>query len=149
MIVSFFGHSNTNLSLTETMQLNNILIKLLSEHDNCKFYLGGYGNFDNVCLNMLTKLKSNFNNFDIVFVTPYFTTNYSKLKIAKYNYDYSIYPPIENSPLKFAIINRNRWMVSNSDFIIFYVNHTFGGAYSIYKYAITKRINFINISNKF
>ena len=79
MIVSFFGHSNTYLNEIEANNLNNLLKQILTENKNCKFYLGGYGNFVNTCLKLLTKLKTDFKNFDIVFVSPYINSNYYKL----------------------------------------------------------------------
>lgn len=62
-------------------------------------------------------------------------------------YDDSIYPPIEEMPLKFAISKRNEWMVRNCDLVIAYVNHNYGGAYESLKAA--KRVGraIINIAD--
>ena len=57
MIVYFCGHKNTNLSFKEKSQFSIIIKKLLILYPNCNFYLGGYGNFDNYCLQYLHKLK--------------------------------------------------------------------------------------------
>lgn len=56
-----------------------------------------------------------------------------------------LYPPIEKVPLKFAISKRNNWMVENSDLVIAYVNHSFGGAYKTLQAAKRKKKRIINI----
>lgn len=50
-------------------------------------------------------------------------------------YDGIVYPPIENTPKKVAILVRNEWIVRQSDVIIAYVGRTFGGAYKAVAYA--------------
>lgn len=47
------------------------------------------------------------------------------------NMDYSctIYPDgLENTPRKFAIVKRNRWMIEQAEIVITYVEVSFGGA---------------------
>ena len=60
-------------------------------------------------------------------------------------YDSSIYPPIEKVPPKFAISKRNEWMITNSDLIIAYVNHNYGGAYKTLEIAKRRKKKIINI----
>ena len=60
-------------------------------------------------------------------------------------YDASIYPPIENTPPRFAISKRNEWMMTNADLIIVYVNHNYGGAYQSLQVAKRKKKEIINI----
>ena len=84
----------------------------------------------------------------MVYVTPYISLpEQAKIKEMQRSdmYDTSIYPPIENIPPRFAISSRNKWMATNADLIIAYVNHDFGGAYKSLQVAkrIKKRI--INI----
>lgn len=62
-------------------------------------------------------------------------------------YDSIIYPPIENTPPKFAIIKRNEWMVNKSDLIIAYVNRSYGGAYKSFAYAEKKKKTIINLAD--
>ena len=70
----------------------------------------------------------------LVFVTPYLNFENSNLM-----YDYVIYPEIEDKPLRFAITYRNRYMVEKAEYIIFYLNREWGGAYQSYKYAKQKK----------
>ncbi len=57
----------------------------------------------------------------------------------------SIYPPIENTPPRFAILKRNEWMMTNADVIIAYVTHNYGGAYKSLEVAKRKKKKIINI----
>ena len=145
MIVTFCGHSHAILCKEELELLKNTLTEIISKHNDCIFYLGGYGNFDNICLSTITELKKTYPNITTVFVTPYLNNNYSKLKWAKTAYDETIYPEIENTPLRFAITKRNRWMIDNSNLLICCVDHTFGGAYKTLKYAKSRKLKYINI----
>ena len=49
--------------------------------------------------------------------------------------------------MRFAITYRNRFMIEKSDFVIVYVEHSWGGAYSAYKYALKKGKQIYNLAN--
>ena len=148
MVVTFCGHSRTILCKEELQLLKNTLIEIIDKNNDCIFYLGGYGNFDNICLSILTELKKIYPNISTVFITPYINNNYSKLKWAKTSYDEIIYPEIENTPLRYAITKRNQWMIDNSNLLICCIDHTFGGAYKTLKYAKLRKLKYINISKE-
>ena len=148
MIVSFCGHSDTILTQKEELYIKNLLNNLISNNEKIDFYLGGYGNFDNLCANILKSLKSNYNNFQVYFISPYINDSYLKTKFNDNLYDDCIFPPLENTPKKFAIIKRNFWMVDKSDLIICYVHYSFGGAKTAIDYAIKKNAKIINIKGK-
>ena len=147
MIVTCCGHSRCFLTDDEIIRLENCLTNIIEKEPTCTFYLGGYGNFDRICFDVLTKLKQQYTSIKRVFVTPYIY-NYDKLKNLSITYDDTIYPPIENTPLRFAIDKRNKWMIQSSNLLICYVANTFGGAYNIYKYAKNKNLEIINIYKK-
>lgn len=145
MVISFFGHKNTQLSTIQYEYLRNNLEKVIQSNEKCVFFLGGYGNFDTLCLNLLKKLKKSYPYIELVFITPYLRENYEKLKTARDIYDDIIYPPIETTPLRFAISKRNEWIVSSSNLIYTYISHDFGGAYHAYVQAKKKNIPTINL----
>lgn len=62
--------------------------------------------------------------------------------------DASIYPPIENTPPKFAILKRNEWMMRNADMVIAYVKHDYGGAYKSLQIAKREKKKIINICDE-
>ncbi len=147
MIVSFCGHADSVLTSNEEITLKNELVKIIKNNPDCTFYLGGYGNFDNVCFKILTQLKLHHPKIKRILVIPYLS-NSDTLKDTFKNYDETIYPPIENTPPKYAILKRNRWIIENSNYLICYISHTFGGAYKTYKYAKNKNIEILNIYQK-
>ena len=105
-------------------------------------YLGGYGDFDEICARACRELKQEYDDIEVVYVTPYISlSEQAKIKeMQSYGLcDTSIYPPIENVPLRFAISKRNEWMMTNADLIIAYVNRSYGGAYKSLQVAKRKK----------
>ena len=146
MIITFCGHSQVIFTDKEKSVLRNILVDEINKNPTCKFYLGGYGDFDGLCLRTLKDLKADFPEIELIFITPYLDKNYSKLEFAKYNYDDVIFPPIESVPRKFAILKRNEWMVEQADLVIAYVKYSWGGAAKALEYAKRKKKRIINIA---
>ena len=148
MIITFCGHSNCLFNDEEKEKLKQLLIKEIRKNPTCKFYLGGYGDFDSLCLRTLQELKTVFPNIELLFITPYLDSNYSKLELAKYYYDDVIFPPLESVPRKFAILKRNEWMVEEADLVIAYVKYSWGGAAKTLEYAKRKKKRIINLAIK-
>ena len=148
MVITFCGHSNCLFSDEEKEKLKQLLIKEIRKNPTCKFYLGGYGDFDSLCLRTLRELKKEFQDIELIFITPYIDKNYSKLEFAKYHYDDVIFPPLENVPRKFAILKRNEWMVDEADLVIAYVTYSWGGAAKTLEYAKRKKKTIINLAEK-
>lgn len=150
MRISFTGHS----SILSGERVKEIVKEQLrenitaSEHIIC--YLGGYGDFDECCALACRELKKEYPTIKLIYVAPYLTLSEQK-KIKQMEragfYDASIYPPIENTPNKFAIIKRNEWMIENADLVIAYVNRSYGGAYKALEIAKRKKKRIINIFN--
>ena len=146
MIITFCGHSQVIFTDEEKSLLRNILVDEINKNPISKFYLGGYGDFDGLCLRTLKDLKNDFPDIELIFITPYLDKNYSKLELAKYYYDDVIFPPIESVPRKFAILKRNEWMVEEADLVIAYVMYSWGGAAKTLEYAKRKKKRIINIA---
>ena len=146
MIITFCGHSNCLFSDDVKQQLKNILVGEIIKNPTCKFYLGGYGDFDVLCLRTLKDFKADFPEIELIVITPYLDKNYSKLELAKYYYDDVIFPPIESVPRKFAILKRNEWMVKQADLVIAYVKYSWGGAAKALEYAKRKKKRIINFA---
>lgn len=146
MIITFCGHSQVIFTDEEKSVLRNILVDEINKNPTCKFYLGGYGDFDGLCLRTLKDLKNDSLDIELIFITPYLDKNYSKLVLAKYYYDDVIFPPIESVPRKFAILKRNEWMVEQADLVIAYVKYSWGGAAKALEYAKRKKKRIINLA---
>ena len=53
MIITFCGHSQVIFTDEEKSLLRNILVDEINKNPTCKFFLGGYGDFDSLCLRTL------------------------------------------------------------------------------------------------
>ena len=149
MIISFFGHSDFYQNPTDTETILNKLENLYIDN-KIDFYLGGYGRFDGFALSLCKKFKQTHKNCKIFYITPYLDNHLASRKdYLEKNFDEIIYPPIEQTPKRFAISKRNEWIINQSDFIIFYVWKGYGGAYNSYKQAKRKNKPFINLCSEF
>lgn len=146
MIISFAGHSGISVDDKLKIVLKEQICAAIENEDFTTFYLGGYGEFDGLCAVVCAELKKNHDNIETVYVSPYLH-EHSKIKDIQSSglYDSLLYPPIENTPLRFAIVKRNEWMIENSDLVITYVNKSFGGAYKSLQVAKRKHKRIINI----
>ena len=81
---------------------------------------------------IIHELKAEFPNIESTLVLAYLSTDVD-LQL----YVNSLYPPLENVPPRYAISRRNRWLIENSDVVVAYVQHSWGGAATTLSY--TKR----------
>ena len=146
MIITFCGHRNIDIEQNVADKIKESLIEKIQQCPNAKFYLGGYGGFDSLAFSILRKLKKDFPNIELIFISPYLDSSYSKLQIANEIYDGTLYPPLETMPKKFAILKRNKWMVDCCDLLIAYVKYSWGGARKTLDYAIRKKKPYINFA---
>lgn len=118
MIISFAGHAVVSSSERVKNTVKEQIKKNIVSAKRVTFYLGGYGAFDEICARVCSDLKQEYDNIEVVYVTPYMTLS-EQARIKKMQecglYDASIYPPIENSLPRFAISKRNEWMMANAD----------------------------------
>ena len=148
MIICFVGHSIVCDEFKVIEKVKEYVEKSIVNEEEILCYLGGYGKFDELCAIACRELKRKYPFIELVYVTPYISESAQrKIKdmIGCGLYDSSLYPPIENAPPRFAIAKRNRWLISNADLVIAYVNHSFGGAYKTLKMAKGMNKRIINI----
>ena len=148
MVVTFCGHAQFH----GTEEYEQWVLRFLEEKvgdQKADIYLGGYGGFDAFAYDCCKKYKEAHPKVSLVFVTPYLTEQYQKncLEYQKMRYDSILYPELENKPKRFAIIYRNRYMVEKADYIVAYVSHRWGGAYTTYQHARRKRKEIFNLAN--
>lgn len=136
MVITFFGHAKNTYTKNDEERLYK-LIEKVAEGNMVDFFLGGYGNFDSLAKKCVKKYKETHTDTKTVFVTPYLNKWLDDRKVyIEKEYDEVLYPELEQTPLKYAITKRNEWMIEQADYIIFYVQNHFGGAYSALTYAI-------------
>ena len=148
MKITFAGHSVISSGKRIKESVKEQIRKIVAEEDFVTFYIGGYGEFDKICACACRELKEERDGIEVVYVAPYISlSEQEKIKEMQNSglCDTSIYPPIENTPPKFAIIKRNEWMMLNADIVIAYVEREYGGAYRSLQIAKRKKKKIINI----
>ena len=147
MIISFAGHASiTSKDKVKELVKEQIRLNVINA-ESVTCYLGGYGDFDELCAVACNELKREKIGIEVVYVTPYVHLPQSRIKGMQTEglYDASVYPPLEKVPPKFAISKRNEWMVTEADLIIAYVSHGWGGAYKSLEFAKRKKKSIVNI----
>ena len=142
--IAFFGHSTLQTTQAHREKLLAFLDEFVGE-EKAEFFLGGKGDFDEFAYQCCALYKQTHCNFRLLYITPYVVDN---LRYLKSRYDEIVYPDIENKPKRWAIDYRNRWILEMVDFVVFGVDHTWGGAYKIYLRAIKKEKPFLNLLHK-
>ena len=148
MILSFAGHSLIPHRESVRKIVKEQIRKTIFGKEHILCYLGGYGDFDEICASACRDLKKEVTGIELIYISPYLNlSEQSKIKESQRLrlYDDCIYPPIENVPPKFAIAKRNEWMMTNADFIIAYVKYNRGGAYKSLQVAKRKKKRILNI----
>lgn len=133
MKITFCGHKELAARTAVKQWLQSVCEELILQGAD-EFYLGGYGAFDSLCASVLRELKPKHDHIRLILVLPYLNSN-----IITDGYDETLYPPLESVPRKFAILRRNEWMVQESDIVVAYVKHDWGGAAKTLQYARKKR----------
>ena len=129
MTATFFGHKDTPKEIEPT--LRSTLIDLIENKKVNVFYVGNNGNFDTMVRRQLEDLSQ------LYAITYSVVLAYLPKEKNKYdNLTNTIYPEgLETVPKRFAISWRNKWMIQQSDVVVTYVTHNFGGAAQFNKLA--------------
>ena len=129
MVITFCGHGRVSEPEKVKEWLCEALDRFIHE-EKLTFYLGDCGGFDRMAASVVREKKKLNPSAQSVLVIPYLNRQYDEK-----SYDYTLYPPLENVPFRFAISKRNKWMVSEADVVIAYVTHGWGGAAKTLEYA--------------
>lgn len=122
MTVTFFGHKDTPKEIEPT--LRTTLIDLIENKNVTVFYVGNNGNFDTMVRRQLENLSQTYP------ITYNIVLAYIPTKKSEYDsFTNTLLPEgIETVPKRFAISYRNKWMIGQTDIVVTYVTHNFGGA---------------------
>lgn len=118
---TFFGHRDCPNSLRPSIL--NALHDLIETKNVSEFYLGNQGNFDYLTLSVLRELSNYYPHIHYTIVLAYLPKPGERFG------SHSIFPEeVEKAPRRFAICQRNRWMIERADWVVAYVTHSWGGA---------------------
>lgn len=122
-VCTFFGHKDCPDSIRE--RLRETLIELIIEYHVDMFYVGNQGQFDAIVQGTLRELKKEHPQINYAVVLAYMPGKQNKLDI----YSDTMLPEgIESVHPRYAIPWRNDWMLRQSDYVVTYITHFWGGA---------------------
>lgn len=150
-ICSFFGHRKIVITDILKKELETVIEKEILKGCN-NFYFGGFGDFDELCHKLVSKLKEKYPNIRRIFCLsdPRHLREWKRPKWLK-NEDYEEFVYLD---LRFdwwyqRIYYRNCAIIDQSDVIIFYAEQiNTSGAYKALKYALKKKKRVINLFSK-
>ena len=139
---TFFGHRECPDSIKS--QLKEVLIDLVTNHHVNMFYVGNQGQFDAIVRNVLRELKKEYSQIDYAVVLAYMPGK----QTAYDDYSDTMLPEgIESVHPRYAISWRNNWMLQQSDYVVTYITHGWGGAAQYADKARRQKKTVINISD--
>ena len=120
---TFFGHREFPDSIK--IKLQEVLIDLITNNDVDMFYVGNQGQFDAIVRNVLRELKNEYPQINYAVVLAYMPGKQTEYD----DYSDTMLPEgIESVHPRYAISWRNNWMLKQSEYIVTYVTHPWGGA---------------------
>lgn len=136
MTCTFFGHRDCPSSIMN--ELKSTIVELIEREGVNRFLVGDRGNFDGYVVHVLHDIKRDYPHIDYCVVLAYLPKTDA--------HHPTLYPQgIECVPKRFAISFRNEWMINNSDFVIGYIDRSFGGAHSFFEKAKRKGKTCMNL----
>ncbi|MGN0492806.1 MAG: hypothetical protein ACI4F7_04085 [Acutalibacteraceae bacterium] len=139
---TFFGHRDAPETIKPILKAT--IINLIENETVYDFYVGNQGDFDSMVLDILIELSDLYNiryNVVLAYITG------KKYDFERYKGVNTIFPHgIEKTPPRFAISYRNNWLIKQSDYVITYVTHSWGGAAEFKNIAEKKRKKVFELS---
>ena len=115
-------------------KLRAVLVDLITNRGVDMFYVGHQGQFDANVHSELKKLKQEYPRINYAVVLAYMPGKKTEYD----DYSEALLPEgIESVHPHNAISWRNNWMLEQSDYVITYITHSWGGASRSYNKAIS------------
>lgn len=125
MVCTFFGHRETEQEVSS--KLTSILADLIENKNVDVFLVGNNGNFDAIVKTSLRNLSNVYPHIKYFVVLAY--RPIEKSKNPSFDFSDTIYPDVlADTPKRYAIDRRNRWMIDKSDYVVTYVKYHGGAA---------------------
>ena len=150
-ICSFFGHSEIATDHKEIKnKLKDLIANLIINENYTEFWFGGFGDFNNLALEIVTDLKNTqFHYIKRIYCAEEERWKDSPWKIPEYikkAHDNIIWLEMEYKFFSKRIYFRNCEMIKKSDLSIFYVSSTQNsGAYKALQFAKKIKKHYVNI----
>ena len=142
---TFFGHRDCPSSIKP--KLRKILIDLIENHAVDMFYVGQQGAYDAIVRAVLKELVSVYPHIRYAVVLERLPPKRDECGTRDYS-DTMLPEGIETVHPRFAISWRNKWMLKQSDYVVTYITHSWGGAAQFAEMAERNNRTIINISKQ-
>jgi hypothetical protein len=146
------GHRELDFNSINQENLYKTFENLIALHNVKTFLFGSKSKFDNMCLDVVTKLKAKYPLIKRVYVRAEFQfIDKSYENYLLQFYDETFYPDCIIGAGKECYVERNYFMIDNSDYCIFYFNNNHmikerkSGTKIAFDYAKRKNKTIINI----
>lgn len=140
---TFFGHRDCPSSISG--KLRDEIERLITEEGVDTFYVGTQGDFDRIVYSGLIELRERYRHIKVYRILAYLPTLREVAKNRSALDDTVVPEGIENVHSRYAIVHRNNWMIDRSEYVIAYVNRSFGGACKAVERARKKGRTIISI----
>ena len=142
-VCTFFGHHDCPLSIKP--MLREALTDLIENHSVDVFYVGNKGAFDRFVRAILRELIQEYPHIRYAVVLERMPVRRSDDVLEDYS-DTMLPEGIEEVHPRFAIVWRNKWMLRQSDYVVIYVTHSWGGAAQFAEMAERQKKTVINLA---
>ena len=137
---TFFGHRDCPETIKP--RLRAVLVDLITNHGVDMFYVGHQGQFDAYVRGELKKIKKEYSQITYAVVLAYMPGK----KTENDDYSDTMLPEgIEAVHPHYAISWRNNWMLRESDYVVTYITHSYGGAYQYAAKAVRQGKTVISV----
>ena len=142
------GHRIINEDI-DVEKLRDIFINLIKKEKVNTFLVGMAVGFDTICFNLLQKIKKE-ESIKIIACVPCRNQSKNFNKKEKIEYDKNIRLAdhiilVSEEYTPYCMIKRNKFMVDNSTFIVYYLREDKGGTKRTVDYAIKQELGLISI----
>ena len=120
---TFFGHRDCPDTIKP--RLREVLIDLIENRNVDMFYVGNQGRFDVIVRSVLRDLQHKYPQINYAVALAYMPGKQTEYD----DYSDTMLPEgIESVHPRYAISWRNNWMLKQSDYVVTYITHPWGGA---------------------
>ena len=144
-VCTFFGHRDCPNSIKP--KLREVLIDLIENHAVNMFYVGQQGAFDGIVRSVLKELVLLYPHIRYAVVLERLPQKRDELDTRDYS-DAMLPEGIETVHPRFAISWRNNWMLKQSDYVVTYITHSWGGAAQFAEKAERKKKIILRLGNR-
>lgn len=133
-VCTFFGHRQCPDTIRP--KLKQLLTELITNYKTDMFYIGHQGQFDSIARSVLYELKAEYPWINFAIVLAYMPSKQDKHT----NFSDTMIPEgIECVPPRYAIVWRNNWLLQQSDYVVTYITHSWGGAAKFAQKALSQK----------